>query len=151
MFRDEISIGTLMAMAGFAWRFWAPVQNLGNIYNSLITTVSYLERIFQVLDEPVDISDEPEAYVLPPVNGYITFSHVNFSYEKGNRILKDITFEINPGESVALVGPTGAGKSTIISLLSRFYNADDGMIFIDGHEIREVTLASLRGQMGVML
>ena len=151
LLRDELSIGTIMAMAGFAWRFWAPVQNLGNIYNSLISTVSYLERIFQVLDEPVSISDSPDAYELPTINGVVTFLHVNFSYEKGNPILKDISFEVAPGESVALVGPTGAGKSTIISLLSRFYNVEDGGIYIDGHEIHEVTLPSLRRQMGVML
>lgn len=151
LFADELTIGSIIAMAGLSWRFWQPVQNLGNIFNGLMSTASYLERIFQVLDEPVNVTDKPGAYELPQINGIITFLNVNFSYEKDVPILNDVTFEVAPGESIALVGPTGAGKSTIINLLSRFYNIDSGGIYIDGHEIFDVTIASLRKQMGVML
>ncbi|MDR0249142.1 MAG: ABC transporter ATP-binding protein/permease [Oscillospiraceae bacterium] len=147
----HMTVGTVIAMAGFAWRFWWPVQNLGNIYNSLITAASYLERIFQVMDEPVTVSDVPNAYELPAINGIVTFLNVDFSYEPGVPVLKNVTFEVNQGDSIALVGPTGAGKSTVINLLSRFYNKDSGGIYIDGHDINEVTLASLRRQLGVML
>lgn len=151
LFADEMTIGSVIAMAGLSWRFWQPVQNLGNIFNGLMSTASYLERIFQVLDEPVSVTDKPEAYELPQINGIITFLNVDFSYEKDVQVLKNVTFEVESGESIALVGPTGAGKSTIINMLSRFYNIDNGGIYIDGHEIHDVTIASLRKQMGVML
>jgi len=148
---EELTVGTIITMIGFAWRFWQPVQNLGNHYNSLLSAASYLERIFQVLDEPVSVTDKEGAYKLPEINGIVTFYHVNHSYEKDVQVLKDVTFEVDAGDSIALVGPTGSGKSTIISLLSRFYNKDSGGIYIDGHEIHDVTLESLRRQMGVML
>ena len=151
LFHEDLTLGTVMAMAGYTWRFWAPVQNLGNIYNSLLSTVSYLERIFQLLDEPINVTDGPGAYELPDIEGAVKFSDVCFSYEKGVPILNNVSFEVSPGESVALVGPTGAGKSTIINLLSRFYNIGSGNIYIDDHDIGEVTIQSLRMQMGVML
>ena len=122
---DGVSIGTLVAFAGYIWRFWAPIQNLGNFYNSMVTTGAYVERIFELLDEDEDITDRPDAKELPPIRGHVQFDKVNFSYEKGNPILKNINFTITPGMSVAIVGPTGAGKTTIINLLSRFYNTDD--------------------------
>ncbi len=148
---DEITVGTIITMVSFTWRFWGPVQNLGNHYNNLLSTASYLERIFQVLDEPVTVSDAPNAYELPTIDGAVSFRDVTFSYEKGIPVLKNVSFEVKAGNSIALVGPTGAGKTTIINLLSRFYNKDSGAILIDGHDINEVTAASLRGQMGIML
>ena len=146
-----VSIGTLVAFAGYIWRFWAPIQNLGNFYNSMVTTGAYVERIFELLDEDEDITDRLDAKELPPIRGHVQFDKVNFSYEKGNPILKDINFTITPGMSVAIVGPTGAGKTTIINLLSRFYNPDDGKILIDGLDILDLQIKSIRKQVGVML
>ena len=148
---DGVSIGTLVAFAGYIWRFWAPIQNLGNFYNSMVTTGAYVERIFELLDEDEDITDRPDAKELPPIRGHVQFDKVNFSYEKGNPILKDINFTITPGMSVAIVGPTGAGKTTIINLLSRFYNPDNGKILIDGLDIMDLQIKSIRKQVGVML
>ncbi|MDY5916820.1 MAG: ABC transporter ATP-binding protein [Treponema sp.] len=148
---DGVSIGTLVAFAGYIWRFWAPIQNLGNFYNSMVTTGAYVELIFELLDEDEDITDRPDAKELPPIRGHVQFDKVNFSYEKGNPILKNINFTITPGMSVAIVGPTGAGKTTIINLLSRFYNPDDGKILIDGLDILDLQIKSIRKQVGVML
>ena len=146
-----VSIGTLVAFAGYIWRFWNPIQNLGNFYNSMVTTGAYVERIFELLDEPEDITDRPGAKELPPIRGHVQFDHVNFSYEPGNPILKDVDFTITPGMSVAIVGPTGAGKTTIVNLLSRFYNPDDGKILIDGLDIQDLQIKSIRKHVGVML
>ena len=147
----SITIGTLVAFAGYIWRFWFPIQNLGNFYNSMVTTGAYVERILELLDEPEDITDRPGAKELPPIRGHVTFDHVNFSYEPGTRILKDVNFVITPGMTLAIVGPTGAGKTTIVNLLSRFYNPDDGKILIDGIDIQELQIKSIRKQVGVML
>jgi len=150
-FKATVSIGTLVAFAGYIWRFWQPIQNLGNFYNSMVTTGAYVERIFELLDEPEDITDKPGAKELPPIRGHVSFDHVNFSYEAGHPILKDVNFTITPGMTVAIVGPTGAGKTTIVNLLSRFYNADDGKVLIDGLDIQDLQIKSIRKQVGVML
>lgn len=146
-----VTVGTLVAFAGYIWRFWMPIQNLGNFYNSMVTTGAYVERIFELLDEPEDITDKPGAKELPPIRGHIDFNNVNFSYEKDVPVLKNINFTIKPGMSVAIVGPTGAGKTTIVNLLSRFYNPDNGQILIDGLDIQELQIKSIRKQVGVML
>lgn len=146
-----VTIGTLVAFAGYIWRFWQPIQNIGNFYNSMVTTGAYVERIFELLDESEDITDKPGAVDLPPIRGHVQFDHVNFSYEPGNPILKDVNFTITPGMTVAIVGPTGAGKTTIVNLLSRFYNPDNGKILIDGLDMQELTIKSIRAQVGVML
>ena len=146
-----VTVGTLVAFTGYIWRFWMPIQNLGNFYNSMVTTGAYVERIFELLDEPEDITDHDGAVELPPIRGHVTFDHVNFSYEPGNPILKDVNFTITPGTSVAIVGPTGAGKTTIVNLLTRFYNPDDGKILIDGLDIQGLQIKSIRKQVGVML
>ncbi len=145
------TLGTIVAISSYASRFWQPIMNLGNIFNGFINNMAYLERIFETMDEPVTVDDEPDAVEMPKVVGEVTFENVSFSYEKGKEILHNVSFSVKPGESVALVGPTGAGKSTIVSLISRFYNVDSGRILIDGQDISKVTLKSLRSQMGIML
>ncbi|MCH4168726.1 MAG: ABC transporter ATP-binding protein/permease [Streptococcaceae bacterium] len=147
----EVSTGTLIAFLGYINNFWDPVINIGNFYNSLITATAYLERIFETIDEQPDIVDSSEAIELPTIQGQVDFKSVSFRYETGKNILNEVSFHIEPGESVALVGPTGAGKTTIINLLSRFYDVNEGSVLIDGYDVRDVTLDSLRSQMGVML
>ena len=117
----------------------------------MVTTGAYIERIFELLDEKDDITDKPDAVELPPIRGHVCFNHVNFSYEPENPVLKDIDFTITPGMTVAIVGPTGAGKTTIVNLLSRFYNPDDGKILIDELDIQDLQIKSIRKQVGVML
>ena len=144
-------VGVVIAMASYASRFWAPISSLTTIYNTLITTMAYLERIFETMDTPVDIDDKPDAVVLPSIKGDVEFKNVAFGYDPTIKVLKDVSFKAKAGQSIALVGPTGAGKSTIVNLISRFYDIDGGSVTIDGHEVGDVTLASLRGQMGIML
>lgn len=145
------SVGTIVAISGYASRFWQPIMNLGNIFNNFINNMAYLERIFETMDEPVLVDDAEDATQMPEIKGEVTFENVHFSYEKGKEILHDVSFSVKKGESVALVGPTGAGKSTIVNLVSRFYNVDSGRVLIDGVDISKVTLKSLRSQMGIML
>ncbi len=149
--RDTIAVGMLVAMTSYANRFWDPIQQLSNYYNQLINTVSYLERIFQLMDEPVTVTDKEDAKDLPTMKGEVDFENVIFEYEKDRPILKNVSFHVAPGESIALVGPTGAGKSTIINLVSRFYNLKSGAVKIDGQDIADATLHSIRSQMGIML
>lgn len=147
----DVTFGVILAMSSYAARFWQPILNLSNLYNSFINAVAYLERIFETLDEPVTVSDVPNAKELPMVQGRVTFDDVTFAYDPGLNILENLSFDVKPGESIALVGPTGAGKTTIVNLISRFYNVTGGRILMDGHDISEVTLRSLRSQMGIML
>lgn len=147
----DVTFGVILAMSNYAARFWQPILNLSNLYNSFINGVAYLERIFETLDEPVTVSDIPGAKALPPVQGRVTFDDVTFAYDPGLNILENLSFDVKPGESIALVGPTGAGKTTVVNLISRFYDLTGGRILIDGHEISQVTLKSLRSQMGIML
>ena len=148
---NEITAGVLVAFVSYIWRFWMPILNLGNFYNSIITAIAYLERIFETMDEKPNVKNIPGAFEMPEIKGNIEFKNVSFSYEKNNPILKSISLNVNAGETIAIVGPTGAGKTTIINLLSRFYDIDEGNIYIDGIDIKKVTLESLRRQMGVML
>lgn len=147
----SVTTGTLIAFIGYINNFWNPVINIGNFYNSLITATAYLERIFETMDVVPEIQDAPHVIALPPIKGTVDFQHVYFRYEEGKNILTDVSFHIEPGQTIALVGPTGAGKTTIINLLSRFYDVNEGAVKIDGYDVRDVTLRSLRKQMGVML
>ena len=149
--KENYSAGVIIAMASYAGRFWGPIQSIANIYNSLINTGSYLERIFDTMDEEIDIKDEPDAKDLPPISGQVDYQDVTFAYEEGIQILEHLDLHVEPGQSIALVGPTGAGKSTIVNILCRFYDIQEGKILLDGHDIRHATLRSLRSQMGIML
>lgn len=146
-----ITVGTIVLFTSYISRFWTPITNMGSFYNSLLTAMSYLEMIFETMDEPVKVKDKEGAYLMPPIKGDVEFKDVHFTYEDGPEILKGISFKAGQGETVAIVGPTGAGKTTIINLISRFYNLDSGSLTIDGIPIEDVTLLSLRKQMGVML
>jgi len=151
MGQGEVSLGVIFAITSYAARFWQPIMNLGNIFNNFINNIAYLERIFETLDEPVTVDDDKDAVKMSAIKGDVTFENVSFAYEEGKDVLKNVSFTVKAGESVALVGPTGAGKSTIVNLISRFYNVERGRVLIDGQDIAKVTLHSLRSQMGIML
>jgi ATP-binding cassette subfamily B multidrug efflux pump len=146
-----VTFGILLAMGSYAWRFWQPILNMANLFNNFVNTIAYLERIFETMDEPVTVDDKEGASELPNIAGQVTFDHVTFSYDNTVNVLEDLSFDVKPGENIALVGPTGAGKTTVVNLISRFYNINGGAVLIDGHNIADVTLHSLRAQMGIML
>ncbi len=146
-----MTAGVIISMGVYCGRFWQPIQSLGALSNQIVNTASYLERIFEVMDTPAAISDKPDARPLPPVKGEVCFKDVCFAYEKDVPILEHLSFTAKAGDSIALVGPTGAGKTTIVNLLARFYDIGSGAITIDGIGLYDVTLASLRSQMGIML
>lgn len=149
--QSGVTVGVLIAFTAYISRFWAPINTIASFYNSLLTAISYLERIFETIDEPVEVKDAPDATDMPPIKGDVSFKHVRFSYEDGVPILKDVSFDVKQGQTIAIVGPTGAGKTTIVNLLSRFYNVDSGEVLIDGIDISKVKIHSLRTQMGVMM
>lgn len=148
---DDTSVGTLIAFASYISMFWQPIMNLSNFYNQLITNISGAERIFEILDTQPQITDGADVTQMPPIAGSVDFENVSFAYEDGGKdVLHNVSFHINEGETIALVGPTGAGKTTIVNLISRFYDAREGTIRIDGHDIKSVSIESLRSQMGIM-
>ena len=144
------NVGTLIAFTTYIGMFWRPIMNLSNFYNQIITNLSGAERIFDILDTKPDIADSEFVKELPEIKGEVVFDHVSFSYDQDTKVLNDVSFHITPGETIALVGPTGAGKTTIVNLISRFYDIREGTITIDGHNIKEVSIESLRRQMGIM-
>lgn len=147
-----VSFGVILAMGQYVSRFWQPITNLANIYNMFVNNIAYLERIFETMDEPVVVDDVPGAVELPPIRGDVEFRNVTFAYEEGVNILENLNFTVKAGQSIALVGPTGAGKTTVVNLISRFYNLNGGELLVDGkYDIAKVTLHSLRTQMGIML
>ena len=150
----EISIGLLASFGMYIGMFWDPISNLSNFYNQLVSNMSAAERVFELLDMEPDIVDETNAVELPDIEGTVEFKNVSFTYDEGTasetKVLEDVSFTIKPGETIALVGPTGAGKTTIVNLISRFYDIQEGNIYIDGYDLKEVALHSLRKQMGVM-
>lgn len=146
-----ITVGLLTAFTGYVARFWQPVMTLASFYNSLLTAISYLERIFETIDAPVAVKDKEGAREMPPIKGDVEYRDVHFAYDDGVEILHGVSFDVKAGESYAIVGPTGAGKSTIVNLLSRFYNVTSGGVYVDGINIEDVTIHSLRTQMGVMM
>ena len=151
-----VSFGVILAMGQYVGRFWQPITSLANIYNSFVNNIAYLERIFETMDEPVVVDDAPGAETLPEIDGQVDYEDVTFAYEEGINVLEHMDLHVKAGESIALVGPTGAGKSTVISLLCRFYNLNGGRILLHGkdgktYDISRVTLHSLRTQLGIML
>ncbi len=151
---EQVSVGLLVAFGTYINMFWNPIMNLSNFYNSLVTNLTAAERIFDILDTEAEIVDAPDVMDLPDIRGKVEFSHVSFTYDKGTaaetRVLSDVSFTVQPGETIALVGPTGAGKTTIVNLVSRFYDIEEGVISIDGYDLTKVSMHSLRRQMGVM-
>lgn len=145
-----LQVGTLIAFGTYISMFWRPVMNLSNFYNQLVTNIAGAERIFEILDTKPDLADGETACEMPEITGAVSFRHVTFSYEKEKEVLKDVSFEIEPGQTVALIGPTGAGKSTIVNLICRFYDIQHGQVCIDGRDVKSVTIESLRSQMGIM-
>lgn len=145
-----LQVGTLIAFGTYISMFWRPVMNLSNFYNQLVTNIAGAERIFEILDTKPDLTDGETACEMPEITGAVSFRHVTFSYEKEKEVLKDVSFEIEPGQTVALIGPTGAGKSTIVNLICHFYDIQHGQVCIDGRDVKSVTIESLRSQMGIM-
>lgn len=151
---EYVSIGMLVAFGTYINMFWNPVMNLSNFYNQVITNLTAAERIFEILDTEPDIADDADVMELPDIQGKVEFDQVSFTYDAGTpaetKVLENVSFQIKPGETIALVGPTGAGKTTIVNLISRFYDVQKGRILIDGYDVQKVSMESLRRQMGVM-
>ncbi|MBE2202343.1 MAG: ABC transporter ATP-binding protein [Anaerolinea sp.] len=148
---DNLTTGTLIAFVLYINRFFDPIRELAQRYNTFQATMAASERIFQLLDNEPDITDAPDAVDLPPIRGHVLFDKVQFSYKDGEPVLHEISLEAQPGQRIALVGETGAGKSTIIRLLARFFEINAGRLLIDGCDVRAVTQASLRAQLGIVL
>ncbi len=148
----EIGVGTFIAFSTYLSMFWPPIRNLANFYNKIVTNISAAERIFDIMDTQPEIADKADVYELPEIQGEVVFDKVSFAYsdEPETMVLDQVSFKVKPGETIALVGPTGAGKTTIVNLISRFYDITKGDIYVDGHSLKNVSIHSLRKQMGIM-
>ncbi|HKL98996.1 MAG TPA: ABC transporter ATP-binding protein [Mobilitalea sp.] len=144
------SVGTMIAFGIYLGMFWNPIMNLSNLYNQLVTNVTGAERIFDIMDTKPEIADYDNVTELPEIEGSVTFDNVSFSYDEDTQVLNNVSFQIKPGETIALVGPTGAGKTTIVNLISRFYDVQEGNIYIDGYNVKDISIESLRNQLGIM-
>jgi ABC-type multidrug transport system, ATPase and permease components len=151
MIGPELQVGTIIAVSSYAWRFWQPILQLSNLYNTFINAVAYLERIFEMMDEPVTVDDVENATEMPEISGDVHFNDVTFSYDGNVNILENFNLDVKAGESIALVGPTGAGKTTVVNLIARFYNLTSGELLLDDYDLSKVTLKSLRSRIGIML
>lgn len=147
---DNVSIGTYIAFGSYVGMFWQPILNLSNFYNQFINAASGAERIFEIIDKQPLVTNKEDARQMPAIKGNVEFKNVTFGYTEDVDVLKNVDFSVTQGETIALVGPTGAGKSTVVNLVSRFYDIKGGEILIDGNDIRDVELSSLRTQMGIM-
>ncbi|HOB92120.1 MAG: ABC transporter ATP-binding protein [Bacillota bacterium] len=146
-----LSLGTLVAFIAYVGQFFGPIRNLSQIYRMVQRAMAGGERIFRLLDTEISIKDKPDAIELPPIKGAVEFKDVYFAYEGDDHVIKGLNLSVRPGETIAIVGQTGAGKTSIINLLSRLYDVNAGSILVDGYDIRNVTLASLRRQVAVVL
>lgn len=147
---DQVSVGTFIAFGTYLNMFWQPIHHISNFYNQLVTNIAGAERIFEIMDTPPAIADGEGVTQMPTIQGEVIFEDVSFSYDDKVKVLDDVSFRIKPGETIALVGPTGAGKSTIVNLISRFYDVQEGTVMVDGHDVKKVSIESLRRQMGIM-
>ncbi|MBR3928459.1 MAG: ABC transporter ATP-binding protein [Clostridia bacterium] len=146
-----LALANLMLIIWYLGRFWEPLNTLSNFYNNVLSAMASMERIFEIMDTESEIKDKENAKPLPPIKGRVDFENVTFSYDKEKIVLKNVNFTVTPGQTIALVGPTGAGKSTVVNLISRFYDVTGGAVKLDGHDVRDVQLRSLREQMSVMM
>ena len=144
------NVGLLIAFTSYLSLFWQPIANLGSFYNQIITNLAAAERVFDVIDTEPEIKDDEGVTDMPAITGNVSFRDVGFAYEDEVPVLKDVNFDITPGETIALVGPTGAGKTTIVNLISRFYDVQSGKVLIDGNDVKKVSIHSLRSQLGIM-
>jgi ATP-binding cassette subfamily B multidrug efflux pump len=149
--QGELSLGLFVAYATYISHFWEPINRLGQMYSQLLIAMASSERIFEFMDERPSVEEKESAIDLPVIHGDIKFNHIVFEYEKGRPALKDVDLEVKAGQSIALVGHTGSGKSTIINLLCRFYDPVQGSCHIDGYDLRDVSIQSLRSQIGIVL
>jgi ATP-binding cassette subfamily B protein len=149
---EELTVGYIVAFTDYLWRFWEPISAISRVYSRVLSAMASAERIFEYLDTHPEITDSPEAAALSDIEGRVRFENVSFRYDDGNEyVLRDINFEIEPGQTIALVGPTGSGKTSIINLLMRFYDPQEGRILVDGHDLRDVRLATLRSRIALVL
>ncbi|MCS6848500.1 MAG: ABC transporter ATP-binding protein [Anaerolineae bacterium] len=147
-----VTVGVITAFIQYLWRFWAPISALSRVYSQVLSAMASAERVFEFLDTVPEVQDAPNARPLPPIRGEVTFENVHFKYEATSKsALRGVNLHVQPGQTVAIVGPTGAGKTTIINLIMRFYDPTEGRVLIDGYDLREVTLASLRAQVSLVL
>lgn len=151
LIQQEITIGILVAFLAYLSKFFEPVANLTSLYNTIQSALAASERVFEIVDTVPEVRDSSDAKQLPRTRGEIVFQNVSFGYDPSRLVLHDISFQVKPGETVAIVGPTGAGKSTIVKLLSRFYEYQSGSITIDGIDVKSIGLKSLRNQIGTVL
>ena len=159
--RGGATVGVVVAFLSYVQQFFRPIQQLSTFYTTAQASLAASERIFELVDTPLDLVDAPDAATLAPIEGAITFEDVSFSYGErpgaehgevgGTNVLSDVNLDVTPGQTVALVGPTGAGKTTLVNLIGRFYDVTGGAVLIDGTDVRSVTRSSLRSQMGVVL
>jgi len=149
--RGLASVGTIATFYNYSRNFARPLRQLGDLYNQIQAALAGAERVFEIIDEKPELTDVPDAVALDDIAGEVVFDHVDFGYVPGVPVIKDMSLQAQPGQTVALVGPTGAGKTTIINLLTRFYDIQGGSITIDGQNVQGVKKDSLRGQLGIVL
>jgi ATP-binding cassette subfamily B multidrug efflux pump len=149
--RGQASVGTIVAFISYATMFARPLRQLADLYNSVQSAIAGAERVFEIIDLHPELADAPDAVQIEDIEGHVEFEHVNFRYMPDVPVLKDVSLTAQPGQTIALVGPTGAGKTTIVNLLTRFYDIEDGAIRVDDRDIRTVQKESLRQRLGIVL
>lgn len=147
----DLTIGSLVAFQSYALLMWQPVRWLAQVNQMAQQAIAAGERVFEIFDTPLDVAEKPNAITLPPLRGEVRFEKVSFAYGHDRPLLRDITLDVKPGQTVALVGPSGSGKTTLTNLIPRFYDATAGRVLVDGIDVRDVTLESLRSQIGIVL